>query len=76
LTHEIIIPSKSDPNQIKSEFSISIVIPTNSNYQSILPTINGIYSQKGIKNLEIILVNSGPHNLDSLKEFPNFKNMF
>jgi len=48
------------------KFNISVVIPTNSSAEAIKPLIYNILSQVGLKNIEIILVNSGTFNLDTL----------
>jgi hypothetical protein len=61
------LPWQNTIKIISSRFDVSVVIPTNSSIESISPTINGLLSQIGIKNLEIILINSGKFDLSALE---------
>ena len=56
-------------NQYEKLFTISIVIPTNSNLNKLKELVRTISNQKGIGELEIILVNSGSDDLSLLHKF-------
>jgi len=58
---------------IDQKFCASVVILSNSDENSLLPLIEKINSQKGLKTLQIILVNSGINDLSTLERFPNTK---
>jgi predicted O-methyltransferase YrrM/GT2 family glycosyltransferase len=55
------------------KFSASVVIPTNSDATSLMFIIDKINMQKGIKDLEIILVNSGQDDLAALGKYSNLQ---
>jgi len=55
------------------KFEASIVVPTNSNEEALKFLINKIHSQKGFKNLKIILVYSGKDDLSSLEKISYVK---
>jgi len=63
----------SEMQTYEKEYRVSVVIPTNSDENSCSYLLSKIKSQKGIKDLEIIFVNSGPHNLNSLQKISNVK---
>jgi len=66
----------TDSSEVKSyakEYRVSVVIPTNSDENSCVYLLSKIKSQKGIKDLEIIFVNSGLHSLNSLQKLSNVK---
>lgn len=45
---------------------VSFIIPTNSSTSKMRNVLDSIKNQKGIKDIEIILINSGKHNLSEL----------
>jgi len=57
----------------KINYKLSVVIPTYSDKTAINYLLSKINLQKGIKDLEITFVNSGPHDLNYLKELSNVK---
>ena len=57
----------------EQKFNASVVIPTNSNETSLRKLIENINSQKGFKNLQILLINSGKAELSSLEKFSNVR---
>jgi len=63
----------SEDQSHKLKFRVSVIIPTNSDENSCGYLLSKIKSQKRIKDLEIIFVNSGPHNLKSLQKLSNVK---
>ncbi len=48
------------------QFSISVIIPTNSTEEKLQPLLENIFSQKGVSDLEIIIINSSNENLENL----------
>ena len=63
--------TQTETQTYEQKFIISVVIPTNSDISSIMPTIERIKSQKGIKELQLILVNSGKYDLGYLSKVIN-----
>jgi len=66
-------PESPEEQIYKKNFKVSVVIPTNSDESTLDYLLSIIKSQKGIKDLEIILVNSGLDNLNSLLKLSNVK---
>lgn len=65
---KLILPGNDElENASKISVKVSVVIPTNSSVQQLKPCLESIQKQKGVKDFEIILVNSGNHNLTSLE---------
>jgi len=60
----------TDQKIIEKKFNVTVVIPTNSHENSLLYLIDNIKLQKGLKTLQIILVNSGTNDLKNLEKFP------
>jgi|GEM_PF-606590 len=66
--------SELEEKQIyKINYKVSVVIPTYSDKTTIDYLLSKINSQKGIKDLEIIFVNSGLHDLSYLQDLHNVK---
>jgi len=63
----------SDEQIYQNNYNVSVVIPTNSDENSLNYLFSKINSQKGMKDLEIILINSGTYNLNSLQKISNVK---
>jgi len=66
----------SDTPEIQNfekSYKVSVVIPTNSDENTLRYLFSKIMSQNGMKDLEIIIVNSGKHDLSSLQKFSNVK---
>lgn len=67
-------PSKHvEKKLIDSKFSISVIIPTNSTNKNLEPLIQKINQQKGIQDLEIILIYSGSKELEPFEKFHSLK---
>jgi len=60
-------------NILLPKFNISIIIPTKSDESSLRYLIDNINLQKGLKNLEIVLINSGQNDLQTLEKLSNVK---
>ncbi len=67
------VESDEEKEIYSSKFKASVVIPTNSSDYSLRRLIDKINLQKGIEDLEVIIVNSGSSDLKSLGEIPNVK---
>lgn len=66
--------SDSSAKQIfEKSYKVSVVIPTNSDENTLGYLFSKIMLQKGMKDLEVILVNSGKHDLSSLQKLSNVK---
>lgn len=66
-------PDSSPKQNFEKSYKVSVVIPTNSDENTLGYLFSKIMSQNGMKGLEIILVNSGKHDLSSLQKLSNVK---
>jgi len=63
----------SAKQNFEKSYKVSVVIPTNSDENTLGYLFSKIMLQKGMKDLEVILVNSGKHDLSSLQKISNVK---
>jgi len=67
-----LVPPTKKQN-FEKNYKVSVVIPTNSDENTLSYLFSNIMSQKGMKELEVILVNSGKHDLSSFQKLSNVK---
>jgi len=63
----------SKKQNFEKRYKVSVVIPTNSDGNTLDYLLSKIMSQNGMKDLEIVLINSGKHDLSYLQKISNVK---